>query len=174
MVRLCFSKSMIRQVGKLVDEDGALAGYDSSWNDGDLRRFICRVGAQNLEALIALRKANLASVAKGGQEPLRRLKEVQSRIRGLIEMPIVRGPQDLAINGSKVMEITGMAPGPEVGRILRHLSEELMEHPEWNTRTKLVAMLKQMKVQALPDHSESVREIHGTAGRLKTRAQPKS
>ena len=174
MTRLRFSRSMIRQVVNLVEEERVLAGYHSSWGDGDLRRFIRRVGAQNLETLVALRKANLASQAKGGQEPLRRLKEVQSRIKGLIDMPLVRGPKDLAINGSKVMEITGMAPGPEVGRILRHLSEELMEHPEWNTRAKLVAMLKRMEVQALPKHPETVREIHGTAGRLKTRAQPKS
>ena len=89
-------------------------------------------------------------------------------------MPLVRGLQDLAIDGSKVMEITGLSQGPEVGRILKHFSEELMDHPEWNTRRKLVAMLKKMKFPALPEHSESVGEMHGTAGRLKTRAQPES
>ena len=174
MVRFCFSKSVIRQVVNLVEEERVLAGYDSSWRDGDLRRFIRRVGAENLETLLALRKANLASLAEGAQEPLGRLKEVQSRIRGLIKMPLVRGLQDLAIDGSKVMEITGLSQGPEVGRILKHLSEELMDHPEWNTRRKLVAMLKKIAPPASTRHSESVREIHGTAGRLKTRAQPES
>jgi len=174
MVRLCFSKSMIRQVAELVEEERVLADYHSSWRDGDLRRFIRRVGAENLENLLALRKANLASPARGAQAPLRRLNEVESRIRGLIKMPLVRGLQDLAIDGSKVMEITGLSQGPEVGRILKHFSEELMDHPEWNTRRKLVAMLKKMKFPALPEHSESVGEIHGTAGRLKTRAQPES
>jgi tRNA nucleotidyltransferase/poly(A) polymerase len=174
MARLCFSKSMIRQVAKLVEEERVLAGYHSSWRDGDLRRFIRRVGAENLETLLALRKANLASLAKGAQEPLRRLKEVQSRIRGLIKMPLVRGMQDLAIDGSKVMEITGLSQGPEVGRILAHFSEELMDHPEWNTRRKLVAMLKKMKFPALPEHSEALGKIHGTAGGLKTRAKTKA
>jgi len=174
MVRLCFSKRIIRQVVKLVEEEQALADYDSSWRDGDLRRHIRRVGAENLETLVALRKANLASLAKGTLEPLRRLKEVQARIRGLIEKPLVRGLQDLAIDGDKVMKITGLSPGPEVGRILKRLCEELMDHPEWNTRTRLVAMLKQLEVPALLEHSESVREIQGTARRLKTRTQPKS
>ena len=174
MARLCFSKSMIRQVVKLVEEESVLADYHSSWRDGDLRRFIRRVGAENLETLLALRKANLGSPARGAQEPLRRLNEAQARIRGLIKMPLVRGLQDLAIDGSKVMEITGLSQGPEVGRILKHFSEELMDHPEWNTRRKLVAMLKKTKFPALPEHSESVGEIHGTAGRLKTRAQPES
>jgi tRNA nucleotidyltransferase (CCA-adding enzyme) len=173
MIRLCFSKSMIRQVGKLVEEEGALAGYDSSWGDGDLRRFIRRVGVENLRSLVALRKANLAGLAKGAREPLRRLNEVQSRVKGLIKAPLVAGLKDLAIDGSKVMEITGLSPGPEVGRILKCLSEELMDHPEWNTSRKLAAMLKQMKLPALPMHSESVREINRAAGRLKTRAQTK-
>ena len=174
MGRFFFSKRMIRQVAKLVGEERALADYHSSWSDGDLRRFVRRVGAENLETLVALRKANLAILGKEAQEPLRRLEEVQARIRGLMKTPLVRGPQDLAIDGSKVMGIMRLSPGPEVGRILKHLSEELVDHPEWNTRTKLVAMLKRMKPPALTEHSESVGEIHGTAGRLKTRAQPKS
>jgi hypothetical protein len=174
MARFCFSKRMVQQVAKLVEEERALAGYDSSWKDGDLRRVIRRVGAENLGRLFALRKANLASLAKDSREPLRRLKEVQARIRGLIKTSLVRGPKDLEIDGSTVMKITRLSSGPEVGRILKHLSEEIMDHPEWNTRTKLVALLRQIKVPGLPEHSESVREIHGTARRLKTRAQPES
>jgi tRNA nucleotidyltransferase (CCA-adding enzyme) len=174
MGRLCFSKSTIRQVANLVDGERALAGYHTSWRDRDLRSFIRRVGAENLETVVALRKANLSSLPKGNQEPLRRLEEFQARIRGLMKTPPIRGPQDLAIDGSKVMEITGLSQGPEVGRILRRLSEELLDHPEWNTRRKLLALLKKMKPQTLWEHSEGVGEIQGTAGRLKTRAQPKS
>ena len=174
MVRLRFSKSMIQEVVKLVEEEQALADYDPSWSNGDLRRLIRRVGAENLEKLVALRKADLASLAKGTPELVRRLKEIHARIRGLIEKPLVRGLQDLAIDGDKVMEITGLSPGPEVGRILKHFSEELMDHPEWNKKRKLVAMLKQMEVPALTEHFESVREIQGTTRRLKTRTQPKS
>ena len=174
MVRLCFSKSMIRQVVRLVQEQAALADYDSSWNDGDLRRFIRRVGAEHLEALVTLRRAGLLASGRRSHEPLRRLDEIQRRMRVVMKTPLVRGPQDLAINGSKVMEVTGLSPGPEVGRILKRLSEELMDHPEWNTRKRLVAMVKKMKPPALTEHSEALGKIHGTAGRLKTRAQPKS
>jgi hypothetical protein len=102
------------------------------------------------------------------------LDEIQGRIRELMIAPLVRGPQDLAISGSKVMDVTGLSPGPEVGRILARLSEELMDHPEWNTRKRLMALLKEMKPAALTDHSEVFGEVHRTAGRLKTRAQPKS
>lgn len=174
MHRLCFSKSMIRKVVRLVEEEYTLAGYDPAWSDGTLRRLIRRTGAENLETLLALRKANLAGPAKGTRESLRRLTEVQRRIMALIRAPFVKGPQDLAIDGSMVMEIKGLSPGPEVGLILRRLSEELMDHPEWNTRTRLVAMVKRMRLPALPEHSEVFGELHRTAGPLKTKAQPES
>jgi len=150
MIRLCFSKSMIRQVVGLVEEERALAAYDSSWQDGDLRRLVRRVGSENWDTLVALRKANLIGPAKGNPEALSLLTEVQARVRRLIKTALVRGPQDLAINGSDVMRITGLSPGPEVGRILEELSEDLMDHPERNKRTKLAAMVKKMNPQALP------------------------
>ncbi len=127
-----------------------------------------------MDTLVSMRRARLLGPAKSNQESLRRLDEVQSKIRRLIQAPLVRGPQDLAIDGSKMMAITGLSPGPEVGRILKHLSEELMEHPEWNTRKKLAAMVQQMQLTALPEHSEALVEIHGTAGRLKTGVKPKA
>jgi tRNA nucleotidyltransferase (CCA-adding enzyme) len=173
MVHFCFSKSTIRQVVELVQEQEAFADYPPSSSDGDLRRLIRRVGAENMETLVALRRAHLLSLPKGTRAPLRRLNEVAARIRGLIKTPIVRGPHDLAIDGSKVMEVTGLSPGPEIGRILERLSQDLMDHPEWNTPKKLLAMVKKMSPAALLKHAEAFREIHGTTRRLKTRAQPK-
>jgi tRNA nucleotidyltransferase (CCA-adding enzyme) len=174
MGRLRFSKTLIRQVTKLVEEERVLAGYQPSWSDGDLRRFIRRVGVEHLEPLVALRRAHLTSLPRVGQKPLGLLNEMHARTRGLIKRPLVRGPQDLAINGSEVMKVTGLSPGPEVGRILARLSEQLMDHPKWNTRKKLLEMAKKAKSSTSAEHPERVGERHGTASRLKARAQPKS
>ena len=173
MIRLCFSKSMIRRVARLVQEQEALAAYDSSWSDGDLRRFISRAGADQVEALIALRRAGLVACGGRSGQELRLLDEIQKRMKGLMKTPLVRGPQDLAISGSEVMRATGLCPGPEVGAILKHLSEQLMDHPEWNRRKKLLAMVKKMKPPALPEHAEGFGKSDGAAGRLKTRVEPK-
>jgi hypothetical protein len=173
MARLCFSKSMIRQVASLVEEERFLAGYDSAWSDGDLRRLVRRAGAENLESLVALRTANLVGSAKGRLKPLLLLNEFQKRVRDLIKSSLIRGPQDLVINGADVMKIRGLSPGPEVGRILKRLSEDLMDHPEWNKRSKLLAMVKKMKLPESSEYSEVLSGLHGAAGRLKTRAQPK-
>jgi tRNA nucleotidyltransferase/poly(A) polymerase len=174
MVRLCFSKSIIRQVVRFVQEQRSMADGCSPWSDGDLRRFIRRVGAERMEALIALRRAGLLTSGRRGRQELRVLDEIQRRMKEVMKTPFVRGPQDLAISGSKVMEVTGLSPGPEVGRILARLSEELMDHPEWNTRKRLVALLEKMKTATSTEHAESFGKVHRTAGRLKTRAQPKS
>jgi tRNA nucleotidyltransferase/poly(A) polymerase len=172
MGRLCFGKSMIRQVVNLVEGERALAGYDPAWRDGDLRRLVLRVGAENWERLVTLRKANLVGSAKGSTQALCRLKEVHSRIDSVIKAPMVRGLQDLAINGSDVMSMTGLSPGPKVGRILRRLSEALLDHPEWNKRERLSSMVEKMKPAALSDHHpKALVERHRTAGRLKARAQ---
>ena len=174
MVRLRFSKTMIQQVVQLVQEQEVIADYHSSWSDGDLRRIVRRVGTELMAALLALRRAGLLTSWRHGRQQLLLLDEIQGRMKEVMKTALVRGPQDLAIDGAKVMEATGLSPGPEVGRIVKLLCEELMDHPEWNTCKRLLAMVKKMKPSALPDHPEGVGEIHGAAGRLKTRAQPKS
>jgi len=173
MLRLCFSKSMIRRVIRLVKEQEALAEYDSSWSDGDLRRLISRAGADQLEALMALTRAGFQAWGGRSSQTLRLLDDIQKRMKGLMKTPLVRGPQDLAISGSEVMKATGLCPGPGVGAILKRLSEQLMDHPEWNTRKRLVAMVKRMKPTALPEHAEGFGQSDGTASRLKTRVEPK-
>ena len=56
---------------------------------------------------------------------------------------IVAGKQcvklsDLAIDGKAVLEL-GVKPGPEVGRILKSLLEEVLEDPALNNRDELTA-----------------------------------
>jgi len=172
MVRLCFSRSMIRRVTRLVQEQESLAAYDPSWSDGDLRRLISRAGEDPMEALIALRRANLITRGRGSGRKLKLLEEMQKRMKALMKTPLVRGPQDLAVSGSEVMEVTGLCPGPEVGAILKHLSQQLMDHPEWNTRKRLLAMAETIKSQALPDHAKGLVKRDGAAGCLKTRLEP--
>jgi hypothetical protein len=53
--------------------------------------------------------------------------------------------QDLKVDGRRVMEIYGIEEGPEVGRILEVLLEEVLDHPEWNTEEKLSERLWRMK-----------------------------
>lgn len=46
--------------------------------------------------------------------------------------------RDLAVNGRDIMKTLNIKPGPEVGRILNQLLEYVIDHPELNTREKLL------------------------------------
>jgi tRNA nucleotidyltransferase (CCA-adding enzyme) len=48
---------------------------------------------------------------------------------------------DLVVDGQFVMEVLGCAPGPQVGRALRFLTDRVLEDPGRNTPDTLRALL---------------------------------
>ncbi len=52
------------------------------------------------------------------------------------------------MDGFAIMAETGLAPGPVVGKVLKELHERILDHPEWNNREALIALLRQIR---LPD-----------------------
>jgi hypothetical protein len=48
---------------------------------------------------------------------------------------------DLAIDGFKVMEVTGLKPGKEVGEILKYLMDCVLDDPELNDAEKLINLI---------------------------------
>jgi tRNA nucleotidyltransferase (CCA-adding enzyme) len=52
------------------------------------------------------------------------------------------GLKDLAIDGGVLMRELGIAPGRQIGEILRELLEEVVENPALNTRPKLLDRAK--------------------------------
>ena len=52
--------------------------------------------------------------------------------------------KDLAIDGNDVMKELGIAPSPEVGRILNELFERVTEEPKLNTREKLLELAREI------------------------------
>ena len=66
---------------------------------------------------------------------------LETRIGELINKRFIRDTRDLAVNGKTVMEILGLTRGPEVGRVLKILMEEVTDHPELNTENELRSIL---------------------------------
>jgi putative nucleotidyltransferase with HDIG domain len=140
MTRLRFSNDITRQVTKLISHH--LIQYDTGWSDGAVRRLIRRVGPENIDALLSFRRADLLAHGRG-KEGLHLLSGLKDRVKNLIESPLIIQPRDLAIDGQRVMEVLGLEPGPEVGRVLDELMERVTDHPELNTEEWLVSLLKQ-------------------------------
>lgn len=51
-------------------------------------------------------------------------------------------PKDLALNGNEVMQILGLDSGPQVGEILKHLMDVVVDNPEMNSKNNLSTFLK--------------------------------
>lgn len=142
MGRLKFSNDMVGQVSHLIRHH--VIGYDSKWGDSAVRRLIRRVGPENMDRLLSFRRADLLAHGTGNVQ-MHLLTELEARVRKMIDGPMVVTPGDLAVNGDNVMETLNLSPGPRIGNILEQLMEKVIDHPSWNTKEKLLALLSEMK-----------------------------
>jgi tRNA nucleotidyltransferase/poly(A) polymerase len=140
MRRLRFSERMISQVTHLLRHCGDVMNYDPSWKESAVRRLVRRVGVEQLEPFFSLCRADLESQGKD----TRLLSDFEERVRANLDKGFPCKVQDLKVDGRKVMEIYEIEGGPEVGRALEALLEDVLDHPEWNTEAKLIERLKKM------------------------------
>ncbi|MBL7216236.1 MAG: CCA tRNA nucleotidyltransferase [Desulfobacteraceae bacterium] len=145
--RLRFSNEMIRKVTNLIQHH--MIGYDAGWSDAAVRRLIRRVGAGQINNLLTFRRADLLAHGLTDQN-FELSMELEMRVNEQIRHKVPTGLQDLAVDGHGVMEVTGLSPGPEVGRILRVLNEKVLDQPELNTREDLMGLLRCTKIQTSP------------------------
>lgn len=144
MMRLRFSNELTSRVSILVAHH--MFDFKKELSDRAIRRFIKRVGAEHVDELIRLRKAD--DVAHGWeQDHGDRIEEFRKRIHVQMSRSPALTISDLALNGHDVMAITGLPPGPRVGQILNKLLEAVIENPEHNQRQMLIEMLKNIKTK---------------------------
>lgn len=142
MERLRFNKEITGKVINLVRHH--MIGYNSDWTDAAIRRLIRRVGVEQMEDLLVFRRSDILAHGLKSQN-LDLLSELKKRVKDQIRHKVPTGIKDLAINGHVVMEVTGLSPGPEVGRVLKELNEKVLDRPELNNAEELVALLQYMK-----------------------------
>ncbi|HEX2767252.1 MAG TPA: CCA tRNA nucleotidyltransferase [Candidatus Limnocylindria bacterium] len=137
MRRLRFGSPEIARVERLVRHH--MFGYDATWTDAAVRRFIRRVGADLLDDLFALRAADNA--ASGVVEPeVGGLDELRRRTEAERAAPAVGG--GLAIDGTVLQQALDIPPGPEIGRLLDRLTEAVIDDPRLNEPERLVALAR--------------------------------
>jgi tRNA nucleotidyltransferase (CCA-adding enzyme) len=136
--RLRYSNAFVKQCDNLIRHH--MFNYEPAWKDSTVRRFIRRVGEENLDDLFALRRADAAS-----REPAtgaRGLEELEGRIRRELEARHTTRVEDLAVDGHDVIRVAGVKAGPGVGRVLAELLEAVLEDPQLNERETLLEMLR--------------------------------
>ncbi len=102
--------------------------------EAGVRRFLARVGPENVDDLIKVREADRigSGVPKAFPYKLRHLLFMIDKVR---RDPI--SPKMLKINGNDLMKILSIDPGPKIGHILNALLEEVIEDPEKNSKKYL-------------------------------------
>jgi len=132
LTRLRYSNEVISKVKLLVERHMFTTGV----TDKGLRRLINRVGKENVFDLLELRRADIIAQGKNGDTF--DIDEFEERIKLEIERRPPFGLKDLEVKGDDIMKEFGLSPGPQVGKILNHLLEKVLDYPELNQKEKLL------------------------------------
>jgi len=117
------------------------AEYAPAWSAGDVRRFVAAVGPASLADTFALRAAHRR--AQGlGDEP--EAAELRARAQTVVDAGDALTVGDLAIRGKQLMQELELAPGPQIGQLLRTLLERVLDDPALNERDTLVALAREL------------------------------
>lgn len=114
--------------------------YDSHMTDKAIRRFIKRVGVENIENMMNLRVGD--RVGGGTKATSWRLEELKKRVKEVQHTPMQ--VKDLKVSGHDVMKVFGIKGGRKVGEVLETLFEEVMEDSKKNEREYLLKRVKEL------------------------------
>lgn len=141
MKRLKFSNEEIAKVTNLIVNH--MFHYVDEWTDGAVRRFMRKVGMENLNDLILLRLADRRGNGQRDGLPAPIL-ELQNRIEKVIEEDSALTVKDLDIDGHLIMNEFNIKPGPVIGKILNELLEMVLDDPETNNREVLLTKAREI------------------------------
>ena len=115
---------------------------DEHITDSAVRRFIRRVGVENVKDMIDLR---IGDRLGGGTQTAEswRLKKFKERLEEQLHPPF--SINDLAIDGNVIMKELGLQQGREVGEIIKKLFEEVDQDLSKNTKDYLLNRIKNLE-----------------------------
>jgi poly(A) polymerase/tRNA nucleotidyltransferase (CCA-adding enzyme) len=137
---LKFSKNIVDYVTHLVRYH--LFYYNvGEVTDAGVRRFLARVGPQNVDDLLKVREADRigSGVPKAFPYKLRHLLFMIDKVK---RDPI--SPKMLKINGNDLIKLLSIEPGPKIGHILNALLDEVIEDPSLNSKKQLEEIAKKL------------------------------
>jgi len=140
--RLHFSKKDRNKIVSLIRWH--MFTVDEHITDAAVRRFIRRIGVENVKDMIDLRMGDrLGSGIPESRAESWRLKKLKERIEEQLK-PAPFSINDLAIDGNDIMKALQIKPGPQVGKILQKLFEEVDEDLSKNTMEYLLERIKNL------------------------------
>jgi len=133
--RLKYPNHIINRVGLIVGNHMRL--LDSS-NLGSLRKFIRKIGQENIQAWFNLRKADI--MACRTQESLKDIRELEIIINDLLNEVPALSVNDLDISGYDLMELGYQ--GKVIGKIKKYLLDKVDQDPSFNKKDKMIQYIQ--------------------------------
>ena len=134
--RLRFSNDEQKHIVALVRHH--LICYDSSWSDAAVRRWIRRVTPELVPDLYLLNEADVRGKGRDASPDLQALSDLKAHVERVLAAGAAFSTKDLALDGRVLMQELGMKPGPDLGRILKALLDEVVDDPSKNQREILL------------------------------------
>lgn len=138
--RLRFSKKDKEKIVTLIRWH--MFTVDEHITDSAVRRFIRKVGAENVTDMIDVRIGDRLGSGTQTAESWR-LKLFKKRIEEQLA-PAPFSINDLAIDGNDIMKELTIKPSKQVGELLKHLFEEVDEDLSKNTKEYLTKRVKEL------------------------------
>ncbi|MBI4089588.1 MAG: CCA tRNA nucleotidyltransferase [Candidatus Levybacteria bacterium] len=137
--RLKFSRKERDKIVNLIRWH--MFSVDEKLSDAGIRRFIRRIGVENVKDMMDLR---IGDRLGGGTQTAEswRLKLFKKRIENQLK-PLPFSINDLVIDGNDIMKELNIKPGPKVGEILQKLFLEVDEDLSKNNKDYLLKRIKE-------------------------------
>ena len=115
---------------------------DEKLSDAGIRRFIRRIGVENVKDMMDLR---IGDRLGGGTQTAQswRLKLFKKRIEEQLK-PLPFSINDLAIDGNDIIKELKIKPGPKIGEILQKIFEEVDEDLSKNNKEYLLKRIREI------------------------------
>jgi tRNA nucleotidyltransferase (CCA-adding enzyme) len=136
LARLRFSNEERQHITALVRHH--LVCYDESWSDAAVRRWIQRVTPELVPDLYLLNEADVRGKGRDCSPDLAALAALKERVAAVLAAGAALSVRDLKVDGRVLMQELGLKPGPDLGRILKTLLDEVVEDPSKNERAVLL------------------------------------
>ena len=136
--RLKYDRKTIKSVTSLVNNCGA------EWirERKEIKRVMGRMGTQDFVDLLALLQAR--STVSGDSIGEAEVKKLRQMVVEIIANKEPYRLKDLDLNGQDLKKI-GIVSGPEMGKVLNKLMDNVLENPEMNQKQRLLELLQSWK-----------------------------
>lgn len=135
LTRLAFPRREVEAVADLVRFH--MFSYEPRWTGAAVRRFIKRIGRDQVSDLLNLRSAD--NVGSGLPANAGQLDELRRRVAAELAAGAPLTLHELAVRGDDLTSALAVRPGPVVGQLLDHLLQWVLDDPSRNARADLVA-----------------------------------